>query len=129
LGIIVGDGGPIRVLPGQVRIPDAAFYSWDRFPDRQLPREPIPNLAPDLAIEVLSASNTQREMLRKLHDYFSAGVRVVWYVDPATRTAKVYTSEDRCTQIDASGKLDGGNLLAGFELELAALFRRAGERP
>lgn len=42
----------------------------------------IGTLVPDLAIEVLSAGNTEGEMRRKLHDYFTAGVRLVWYIDP-----------------------------------------------
>ena len=50
----------VRLFPGLVRIPDVAFASWDRFPDRKIPEEPIPSLAPDLVVEVLSESNTGR---------------------------------------------------------------------
>ena len=71
------------------------FIAWERFPNRQLPREPIPALAPDLAIEVLSEGNTEQEMQRKLHDYFTAGVRLVWYIDPRSRSAKSYTAENQ----------------------------------
>jgi len=48
LGIITGPDGTIRLFAGLVRIPDVAFASWDRFPDRKRPRIPIPDLAPDL---------------------------------------------------------------------------------
>src|SRR5262249_14451440 len=82
LGIVVGLDGTVRLAPGMVRSPDVAFFSWNHFPNRQLPRESIPNLVPDLAVEVLSASNTRQEMDRKLHEYFATGVRLVWYVDP-----------------------------------------------
>ena len=95
LGIVLGEAGTLKVLPHQVRVPDVCFISWERFPDRELPPEPIPALAPDLAIEVLSASNTEGEMQCKLHDYFTAGVRLVWYIDPQTRSAKSYTAEDQ----------------------------------
>ena len=57
-------------------------------------------LAPDLAIEVLSASNTEGEMQRKLHDYFTAGVRLVWYIDPHNASAKSYTAEDQFVEVD-----------------------------
>ncbi len=75
LGIVTGAGGPYRLAPGQVRIPDAAFVSWERLPGRVVPDVAIPDLAPDLAVEVLSEGNTTREMERKLMDYFCAGVR------------------------------------------------------
>ena len=58
LGIVLGEAGTLKVLPDQVRVPDACFISWNHFPNRELPPEPIPDLAPDLAIEVLSAGNT-----------------------------------------------------------------------
>jgi Uma2 family endonuclease len=100
------------------------FIAWDRFPNRKLPAEPIPALAPDLAIEVLSASNTEGEMQRKLHDYFTAGVRLVWYIDPQTRSAKAYTAEDRCVELSESQSLSGGDVLPGFELPLKELFAK-----
>src|SRR5271167_1219347 len=55
LGVCVGSDGMMRIAPGLVRIPDVSFVSWDRLPGRESPREPIPGLAPDLAVEVLSA--------------------------------------------------------------------------
>jgi len=124
LGFALGEGGTIKLMASQVRIPDVAFYSWARLPDRKIPREPIPELAPDLAVEILSTSNTKREMQRKLEDYFAAGVRLVWYIDAATRTASVYTAVDRVANLGQHDILDGGEVLPGFELELAELFRR-----
>ena len=52
-------------------------------------------MAPDLAIEVLSESNTPAEMERKLKEYFAAGMQLVWYFDPRARTVTVYTAPDR----------------------------------
>jgi Uma2 family endonuclease len=82
LGIVTGPNGTIRLFPGLVRIPDVAFASWDCFPGRNRPRAPIPNLAPDLVVKVLSKNNTKGEMNRKLREYFEASVRTVWIVDP-----------------------------------------------
>ena len=62
LGIVAGADGMVRLAPGLVRIPDAAFVSWQRLPDRVIPRDPIPNLVPDLAVEIISKSNTAEEM-------------------------------------------------------------------
>jgi Uma2 family endonuclease len=58
LGILVGADGALRLMPGLVRIPDVSFISWDRLPGRVVPRAPIPNLMPDVAMEVLSEGNT-----------------------------------------------------------------------
>jgi Uma2 family endonuclease len=122
LGIVLGADGTLRILPDQVRIPDVCFVSWRRFPEGKLPKDPIYSVAPDLAIEVLSPSNSKGEMQRKLHDYFSAGVELVWYIDPDTRTATVYTSPERCETLDESQTLTGGMVLPGFELSLRELF-------
>ena len=126
LGIVLGEAGTLKILPHQVRIPDVCFIAWERFPNRQLPREPIPALAPDLAIEVLSEGNTEQEMQRKLRDYFTAGVRLVWYIDPPTRSAKSYTAENQCLDVSESQSLSGGAVLPGFELSLRELFARLG---
>ena len=64
-------------------------------------------------------------MQRKLHDYFTAGVRLVWYVDPRTRTAKAYTAEDQCVEFSKQQSLSGGDVLPGFELPLRDLFAQA----
>ena len=61
----------------------------------------------------------------KLNKYFQAGVRLVWYVDAETRTARVYTSPADVTEIDDGGLLDGGEVLPGFQLSLGWLFERA----
>ena len=62
LGLVTGEQGTIRLFAGLVRIPDVAFTSWDRLPNGRVPVEPIPELAPDLAVEVLSRNNTSGEM-------------------------------------------------------------------
>jgi len=93
-----------------------------------LPAEPIPNLAPDLAVEVLSEGSTLGEMERKLHDYFAAGTRLAWVIEPATRMAEACSSPHQCTLVAEDGVLDGVDLLPGFELPLRTVFFRAGQR-
>jgi Uma2 family endonuclease len=129
LGRAYGADGTMRLFPGLVRIPDAAFVSWARHPGQDA--GPIPDVAPDLAVEILSKSNTRREMDRKLRDYFKAGVRLVWYVDPKKRTARVYTTVNRSTLLREDDYLDGGDVLPGFRLRLRDWFdeaRRTGPR-
>jgi len=122
LGIVTGEQGTIRLMPGLVRIPDVAFTSWDRLPGRRYPTQPIPQLAPDLAVEVRSESNTDAEMERKRQDYFRVGVRLVWEADPETRTVAVYTSPTDVVTLTQADTLDGGDVLPGFVLLLRDWF-------
>lgn len=124
LGYVLSTDGMARLGPGLVRIPDASFVAWDRLPERRVPRDPIAKLAPDLAVEVLSKSNTKREMSRKLDDYFAAGVRLVWYVDPRTESVQCYTSPTASTLVKSPEALDGGEVLPGFVLPLKKLFEQ-----
>jgi len=127
LGIVLGADGMLRLAPGLVRIPDVSFISWQRFPERKIPRQPLWNLAPDLAVEVLSRGNTPEEMDRKLHDYFAAGVRQVWYVYPASRQLRVYATPEQHTVLNDQQTLDGGQVLPGFRLELQRFFAEPGQ--
>jgi Uma2 family endonuclease len=122
LGIVTGSDGTLELMPALVRIPDLAFTSWDRLPGRQAPTEPIPHLAPNLAIEVLSRSNTPGEMAAKRQDYFTAGVDLVWEINPAKRTVVVHTSPTQATTLTEQDSLDGGAVLSGFTLPLGELF-------
>jgi Uma2 family endonuclease len=122
LGIVAGEAGMLRLAPGLVRIPDVSFVSWAQLPQRRIPRQPIPDLAPDLVVEVLSESNTPREMEQKLHDYFAAGVRLVWCVLPDIEEVHVYTAPDRREVLTAAHDLHGGEVLPGFRLPVRQLF-------
>lgn len=121
LGILTGADGAYELLSGLVREPDVAFISWDRLPGRKRPVEPIPDVIPDLAIEVLSLSNTKAEMARKRSDYFKAGVVEVWEINPRSRTARVYTAAETWTEQDSAGSISSP-VVPGFTLSLAELF-------
>ena len=125
LGRVLTTDATLQILPNQMRMPDVCFISWKRFPDAKLPTESMPPLVPDLAVEVLSPSNTPAEMQRKLDDYFAAGVELVWYIDPQTRSARSFTAPNKVEGIAADGVLDGKTVLPGFTLPLQPLFEKA----
>jgi Uma2 family endonuclease len=125
LGTAAGADGMMRLFTGLVRIPDVSFVRWEHLPESY---GAIPPIAPDLAVEVLSESNTPKEMERKLREYFEAGTQLVWYVDPRSRTVTVYTSPDQLIVLDESQTLDGGTVLPGLEIPLRELFDRASRR-
>lgn len=123
-GMFLGADGAMRVLPHIVRAPDVSFVSWSQLPEREYPVEPIPDLYPDLAVEVLSQGNTPGEMQRKLKEYFQSGTSLVWFVDPKERTVEVFTSPDESTTLSENETLTGGKVLPGFKLPLKKLFAR-----
>jgi Uma2 family endonuclease len=122
LGTCLAPDGFLRISAGLVRAPDLSFLSWAKLPGRKLPRKKIPDLVPDLAVEVLSESNTPAEIRRKLGEYFAAGVRLAWVIDPKKRTARVHTSARRSRLVREGQDLDGGDVLPGFSVRLADLF-------
>jgi Uma2 family endonuclease len=122
LGIVFGADGPYRLFAGRIRMPDVSFVSWDQLPDDGLPDEPIADLAPRLAAEILSKSNTRGEIERKLQDYFKAGVQLVWIIDRVKQIVDVHTSPKKYRRLTIDDKLDGGRVLPGFRLALKELF-------
>lgn len=129
LGAVVGADGPIRFKLGLVRMPDVSFVRWDSLDDPDQVEDPdgaILEVPPDLAIEVLSPSNTQKEMAIKLGEYAKAGVRLVWYVDPERKEVTVYPKgKERGRKVHGlGGTLDGGDVLPGFQMPVAKIFEK-----
>ncbi len=123
LGWVLGEGGMLRLWPGRVRIPDVCYIARTQTADGKFPRDQrIADLYPDLAVEVLSDSNTAREMVEKRADYFRAGCRLVWIIDPKTVTAEIYTSPETCRAIGRDGVLTGEPVLPGLAVSLQQIF-------
>ena len=121
-GLVSTTDGMLRLWPGRVRIPDVAYLAGEHLPGKRVPKKQIPELVPDIAIEVLSPSNTPEEIKAKRLDYFKSGTRLVWIFDPVTRSVEVYKSASAKKRLTESDTLDGNNILPGFRLPLAELF-------
>jgi len=105
------------------RRPDVAFVSHARWPyTRRVPNVPVWDMVPDLAIEVISESNTAYQVQKKIHEYFEAGVTRVWVVFPEEREVYVYASPTQIQVLCLGQELDGGELIPGFRLPVAFLF-------
>ncbi len=113
-------GFVVRRGPDTVRGPDVAFVAAERLPPDGLDGFLEP--APDLAVEVLSSSNRPREVRKKLAEYLQAGARLVWVVDPRTRTVTVHQSDGAPRVLREDDELDGGSVLPGFRCPVASLF-------
>lgn len=121
LGIVGPEGGfRLHRDPDTVRAPDVAFISKDRLA-KGIP-ERFADFPPDLAVEVLSPEDTASEVLRKVEEYLTAGVRLLWVVDLATQTVTVYRSLQDVKILTPDQELDGGEVLPGFRTKVAELF-------
>ncbi len=125
LGEVVNEA--IFLLPlethEQQRRPDVSFVSYNRWAaDRPVPdTDPWP-VVPDLAVEVISPNDFYREVQAKVREYFQAGVRLVWVVEPSERQVTVYISATKPLILNESDVLDGGDVLPGFQLPVRELF-------
>jgi Uma2 family endonuclease len=114
-----------RCFPGRprlVRKPDVSFVRLGRFPDERVPRGDI-TLVPDLVVEVVSPNDLYEEVEQKVAEYRSAGVPLVWLVIPGTRTVLVRRADGTATEAGPDGTLDGEDVLPGFRVPVAELFR------
>ena len=106
-------------------LPDVAFTSTERIPPPD-PKSYAP-LMPDLAVEIISPSQTLAQARRKARVYLQHGTAIVWLIDMLESKAEVWTldSDGRASSewIDSAGALDGGDVLPGFKLPLKRIFR------
>lgn len=107
--------------PDTVRAPDLAFLSHQRLGGRVIPRAFVP-LAPDLAVEVVSPSESAEAVQEKLRDYFAAGTRLVWVLFPALGSAHAYSSPIEVQILEGEDRLSGGEVVPGFSCRLVELF-------
>jgi Uma2 family endonuclease len=122
LGGVSGADSTLRMAStGRIRLPDVAFISKARDPTTWIA---VPTLAPDLAVEVLSESNTKAEIDQKLREYFASGTRLAWIVDPRDRTVAVYHGPDAPTVIlQETDTLDGEQVVPGFSMPISLMFQ------
>jgi Uma2 family endonuclease len=112
-------GFTLSADPYTVRAPDVGFVARERITG-PLPQKYFP-FAPDLAVEVVSPSDTAQDIRERVLDFIKAGTRLVWVVYPESKAVDVYRP-DGVQVIDIDGVLDGGDVLPGFTLALRAVF-------
>ena len=113
-------------LPGidRSRRPDAGFLSYGRWPKgKNFPDDEPWEMVPDLAVEVISRTNTYKEIAEKVGEYFRAVVVQVWLVAPWDQQVLVYRSPKDIAIFGREDTLTAEPLLPGFALPLALLFR------
>jgi Uma2 family endonuclease len=114
--VMTGEAG-FRLPSKNVRCPDVSFVAAGRFPNDLVPDD-FGDLAPDIAVEVLSPRDRPRYVLDKVGEYLEAGVRMVWVIDPRKERAVVYRSLSDVHELGADDALDGEDVLPGFRCPL-----------
>ena len=106
------------------RRPDVSYFELAKFPSLEvlLQDPPVCDREPNLAIEVVSPSNTIAEMDERIAHFFRTGVQLVWVVHPQSKQVCAYLSTKDCKIIEIGDVLDGGKVLPGYSLPLIELF-------
>jgi Uma2 family endonuclease len=123
MAIVAGADGLSRLRPGRIRMPDVGVYLLSRFPGGKARRVSVCDIAPDWAVEILSRSNTRREMEIKRKHFFAAGTKLIWNVDPRARTVEVWTSPKVMQILTEEDTADLGDILPGFTVNIGTWFR------
>ena len=101
------------------RKPDVAFVSWERLPENRRQASPFP---PDLAIEVVSPSDTVYGVLEKVAEYLEAGTQMVWVIEPIFKTVTVYRSSNDIKLLTQNDILTGDEIVEGFQCDVSEIF-------
>lgn len=122
LGRVFGSDGGFQIGhdPDTVRAPDAAFVCAERagaWPGTGFIQGP-----PDLAVEVISPTDRPHEVLAKVQDWLDAGCRLLWLVDPKTRTVSVHRAGCKTEVLGTADQLRGEDVVPGFILPVAEIF-------
>lgn len=109
--------------PAKVRRPDVSFLRHDRLPPRH-ERQGHCRIPPDLAVEVVSPNDYYSDVEAKVREYLDAGVRLVWIVNPPTRTVRVHRADGSVVDLHEDDELSGEDILSGFTCQVDAIFDR-----
>lgn len=111
----------IQRNPDTVRAPDAMFISNEREAQSNDPIKFI-DIAPDLAVEVLSPNDTWTEVETKIEEYFSAGVRLIWAIDPKQEIVAIYHPNGERIRLTKTDTLTGSDVLPDFAVPITEIF-------
>lgn len=122
IGVVMPADGQLKLKQDTIRVPDVCFITRERAKQSNFLQTPIASLSPNLAVEVISKSNSKREMSDKLAEYFASGTEEVWYVYPEQRELHQYTAVNVWQVLKETDTLTSPQLLPDFVLPIASIF-------
>jgi Uma2 family endonuclease len=120
LGRVYGADTGFKLRDDTVRAPDVAFVRAERI--AEVHGKGFGKGAPDLAVEVFSPSDSVRQLMRKVKQYFAAGCHTVWIVYPERREVQVLEATGTDRLLQGSDTIDAPELLPGFAARIADFF-------
>src|SRR5262249_53669864 len=111
-----------------VRKPDVTFVRLDRMP-RVPGAEGYIDIAPDLAVEVVSPNDLAYELEAKVVEYLDAGVSLVWVIDSEARRVRVHRRDGSVSWLREKDELSGKDVIPGFRCPVSALFPEPVTKP
>jgi Uma2 family endonuclease len=126
LGVVctAENGFVLETGPDTVRAPDVSFVKRERLASIRNPTSFFPG-PPDLAVEVISPSDTYSEVEEKVEAWLGAGCQMVILINPRNRSLKVYKSPTDVMVLTVDDTFHGGDLLPGFQLPVRQVFSAA----
>lgn len=112
-----------RLTAGNVRAPDTMWISDETHESARKAGPGFLPLAPELAVEVLSPSDTYKQTARRIRDLLSAGCRDLWLIDYEDRWLEIHRPGSSVARLSEDDELNGGNLLPGFHAKIADFFK------
>jgi Uma2 family endonuclease len=119
--VTVESGVLTETGPDTVRGPDVAYWSYATLPADQVPVV-FSNVAPDLVAEVVSPSNSRKDIATKVREFFKLGAKMIWVVDPEERTVTVYRKPGDGRVLWDDAAITGEDVLSGFSCPVAEFF-------
>ena len=121
IGYVAGSSAGYRMTDRNIRCPDVGMTLRSSLPDGHV-WEGFGNAAPDLCVEIISPSEDQPDMLRKVREYFESGAQIVWHMFPETLSIREFTSPIESRLLGPNDLIDLRNLLPGFSATVSDLF-------
>lgn len=123
LGIVCGSSAGYWMKSGNFRSPDISFVGKDRLMGFKRPPKGFFKGAPDLAVEILSPSDTVEGLHEKIVEYFDNGSHLAWVVNPEEQIVLIYHSQQPEKLLRKGDSLDGEDIVPGFSLPVSDLFK------
>jgi Uma2 family endonuclease len=121
IGAVYSSDVGIALPNGNVRSPDVTYVSTTKLPEGRSP-ETFGEVIPDLAVEVLSPSDSLKELGRKIGEFLENGVPIVWLVDPGRQTVTIYRSLSETQQLTSKDTITAEPVLPGFSVSISRFF-------
>ncbi|MEP9412453.1 MAG: Uma2 family endonuclease [Candidatus Brocadia sp.] len=122
LGIVCGSSAGYWMKSGNLRSPDVSFIRKERLQGYKRPPKGFFKGSPDIAIEILSPTDTVESLHGKIVEYFENDTKLAWVVNPEEQTVLIYHSPQPSKLLTKNDLLDGEEILKGFTFPIAELF-------